>query len=83
LAFLSVRCFGSDLAQKLELEQAARSVVVERSEKAEHTISMLELDLKNSQEEIGKLKEELRTNKMKASDWWHHPPWCVLLASSL
>ncbi len=50
---------------KLEAEHVAKCKALERGEKAEHTISMLELDVKNAQEEITKLKTELKTNNMK------------------
>ena len=46
----------------------AKCAAVERSEKAEHTISMLELDLKNAQGEIAKFKDDLRNNKLKVMD---------------
>lgn len=60
-------CCLSDMTVKLEAEKTAKCAALERSEKAEHTISMLELDVKNAQEEINKLKLELKTNNMKVS----------------
>ena len=55
---------------KLDAEQSAKCLALERSEKAEHKNSMLELDVKNAQAEIAKLKAELKTNYAKVGvDW--------------
>lgn len=50
-----------ELSAKLAAEQSAKQEAMEKYEKAEHACSMLELDLKNSQDEVAALKAELKT----------------------
>ena len=49
----------ADLLVRMEGETAAKQSATERAEAAEHQIQMLNLDLKNVQEELEEAKKEL------------------------
>ena len=55
LLFLS----SVDILGKYTAEQTAKQAAIQRCDEAEHQVSMLELDLKNSRDETAQLKQEL------------------------
>ena len=57
--------FLDELSAKLAAEQSSKQEAMEKYEKAEHACSMLELDLKNSQDEVAALRVELKTTVSK------------------
>lgn len=49
------------MTNKLAAEQSAKQEALEKFQKAEHQCSMLQLDLKNTRDEVTTLKTELKT----------------------
>ena len=54
-----------EISSKLTAVQSAKQEAVEKYEKAVHQSSMLELDLKNTHDEISTLKTDLKTTRAK------------------
>lgn len=77
--------FYTDISVKFSAEQAAKQEAVLRYEKAEHLASMLQLDLKNSQDEVTILKADMKTAIAKVRwtplllNMWGWRGWGMLL----
>ena len=56
-----------DLRDKLEAEVLARQQAVERAERSEHHTSMLELDLRNLQDEVAQHKHTITAGNNKVT----------------
>ncbi len=64
--YMSTFCITTELQAKFLAEQKAKVKAIEKFDTAQHQCSMLELDIKNSHDEVKKLTKDLEiaTNKV-------------------